>query len=219
MLEVSRSTGKHLAEAFMYRYHPRYDRIKDIIASGEIGEVRGIHGTFTFNNHADKNNVRYRKDWGGGSIYDVGCYPISAARLILGSEPEAATVHALISPEHDHVDMMASGIIEFDNSVGLTFDCGMWAAFRNTLEIVGSNGRIEVPSAFIGDPNFYVHTNEGKREEKQETFNTYALQADHFARTVWGEESARFGPDDAVANMKVIDACLESAYTHQRIRI
>lgn len=219
MLEVSRSTGMHLAEAFMYRHHPRYDRMKEIIASGEIGEVRGIHGTFTFNNHADKNNVRYRKDWGGGSIYDVGCYPISAARFILGREPEAATVHALISPKHDHVDMMASGMIEFGGSVALTFDCGMWAAFRNTLEIVGTEGRIEVPSAFIGDPNFYVHTNEGKREEKQETLNTYALQADHFARTVWGDESARFGPEDAIANMKVIDACLESAYTRQRIQI
>lgn len=219
MLEVSRSTGKHLAEAFMYRYHPRYEQIKEIIASGEIGEVRGIHGTFTFNNYADKNNVRYRKDWGGGSIYDVGCYPISAARLILGSEPEAATVHALLSPEHDNVDMMAAGVIEFKNSVALTFECGMWAAFRNTLEIVGTEGRIEVPSAFIGNPNFYIHTNKGKREENQEMFNTYALQADHFARTVWGEESARFGPEDAVANMKVIDACIESAYTRQRIRI
>ncbi|WP_314584931.1 Gfo/Idh/MocA family oxidoreductase [Paenibacillus terrigena] len=219
MLEVSRSTGKHLAEAFMYRNHPRYDRIKEIIASGEIGEVRGIHGTFTFNNHADKNNVRYRRDWGGGSIYDVGCYPISAARLILGSEPEAATVHALISPEHDHVDMMASGVIEFPNSVALTFDCSMWAAFRNTLEILGTDGRIEVPSAYIGDPNFYVHSNDGKREEKQEMFNQYSLQADHFARIVWGEESARFGPEDAVANMKVIDACIESAYRRQRIQI
>ena len=120
--------------------------------------------------------------------YDVGCYPISAARLILGAEPEAATVHALISPEHDNVDMMATGILEFPGSVALSFDCGMWADFRNTLEILGTNGRIEVPNAFVGDAAYYVFTKDGKREVKQPELNQYALQADAFARSVWGEQ-------------------------------
>ncbi|GGD51670.1 Gfo/Idh/MocA family protein [Paenibacillus nasutitermitis] len=219
MADAARSTGVHLAEAFMYRYHPRYERIKEIIDAGEIGEIRGIHGTFTFNNAGDKSNVRYRREWGGGSLYDVGCYPISAARLILGAEPEAATVHALISPEHDNVDMMASGILEFPGSVALTFDCGMWAAFRNTLEILGTDGRIEVPAAFVNEPHFFVYNKDGKREEQQPELNQYALQADDFARVVWGEKQARFTPDDAVANMKVLDACLESAYSRKRVLV
>jgi predicted dehydrogenase len=219
MADVSRKTGVHLAEAFMYRHHPRYERIAEIIKSGEIGELRGIHGTFTFNSAGSQGNVRFRKEWGGGSIYDVGCYPISAARMLLGAEPEAATVHALLSPEHDHVDMMASGIIEFPGSVALTFDCGMWAAFRNTLEVLGTEGRIEVPSAFIGNPNFYVDTKDGRREEEQPELNQYSLQADSFARTVWGERQERFTPEDAVANMKIIDACLESANTRKRVLI
>lgn len=219
MADAAAKNGVHLAEAFMYRQHPRYEEIQAIIASGEISELRGIHGTFTFNNAGDSKNVRYRRDWGGGSIYDVGCYPISAARLLLGAEPEAATVHALISPEHDNVDMMASGILEFPNSVALTFDCGMWAAFRNTLEIIGTNGRIEVPEAYIGNPTFYVHSKDGKREVTQPQLNQYALQADEFARVVWGEKEASFTPADAVANMKVIDACLKSAYSRTRVSI
>ncbi|NBC67534.1 Gfo/Idh/MocA family oxidoreductase [Paenibacillus sacheonensis] len=219
MADAAEKNDVHLAEAFMYRNHPRYDEIKAIIDSGEIGEIRGIHGAFTFNNAGDAKNVRYRKDWGGGSLYDVGCYPISAARLILGAEPEAATVHALISPEHDNVDMMASGILEFPNNVALTFDCGMWAAFRNTLEVLGTEGRIEVPSAFIGDAEYYVITKDGKREVKQPSLNQYALQADAFARNVWGEQPVRFAPADAVANMKVIDACLESAYSRKRVTL
>jgi len=84
------------------------------------------------------SDVRFKRAWGEGSIYDVGCYPISAARMLLNAEPTAATVHALLSPEHDDVDMMASGMLEFPGSVGLTFDCGMWAAFRNTLEVLGT---------------------------------------------------------------------------------
>ncbi|CAH1206355.1 Inositol 2-dehydrogenase/D-chiro-inositol 3-dehydrogenase [Paenibacillus plantiphilus] len=220
MADTSRSTGVHLAEAFMYRHHPRYSRIKEIISSGEIGELRGIHGVFTFNNAADTTNVRYRKEWGGGSLYDVGCYPISAARMILGTEPEAATVQALISPEHDHVDMMAAGILEFPGNVALTFDCGMWAAFRNSLEVLGTEGRIEVPSAFlIKDARILIHSEAGTREEPQEMLNQYALQADEFARAVWGEKCSQFGPSDAVANMKAIDACLESAYTKQRVLV
>ncbi|WP_235949188.1 Gfo/Idh/MocA family protein [Paenibacillus glycinis] len=219
MADAAAKNGVHLAEAFMYRHHPRYDEIAAIVASGEIGDIRGIHSTFTFNNAGDAKNVRYRREWGGGSLYDVGCYPISVARMLLGAEPEAATVHALISPEHDNVDMMASGILEFPNSVALTFDCGMWAAFRNTLEITGTDGRIEVPSAFIGDGTYYVFTKDGKREVKQPELNQYALQADAFARNAWGERDVRFSPADAVANMKVIDACLESAYSRKRVLV
>ncbi|GMA60449.1 deoxyfructose oxidoreductase [Alicyclobacillus fastidiosus] len=154
MVDACERAQVKLAEAFMYRHHPRYERMKTIIDSGEIGDIRGIHGTFTFNNAQDTNNVRYKRFMGGGGLYDVGCYPISAARLILGREPEAATVQAFHSPEHDNVDMMASGLIEFPGAVGLTFDCGMWADFRNTLEILGTDGRIVVPNAFVGDPNF-----------------------------------------------------------------
>lgn len=216
MVEACDRAGVKLAEAFMYRYNPRFDRVKTIIESGEIGEIRGIHGTFTFNNAGDKNNVRYKQYMGGGSIYDIGCYPISAARLILGKEPEAATVQAFLSPEHDYVDMMASGLIEFPDNVGLTFDCSMWAAHRNTLEILGSDGRIELIPAF-GGSNFFVITNSGRREEEMPEVNQYSLQADDFADSIFNNKPLKFHPEDAVKNMRVIDACLQSA--RERIRV
>lgn len=219
MVDAARQAGVHLAEAFMYRHQPHYRRMQEIIASGEIGEVRGIHSTFTFNNAADHNNVRYRRDWGGGSLYDIGCYPISAARMLLGREPEAATVHALISPEHDNVDMMAAGVIEFPDSIALTFDCSMWAAFRNTLEVIGTTGRIIVPSAFVGNMDFAVETADGRREEQLPALNSYALQADDFARAAWGMQEPLFAAEDCVAGMKVLDACLESAYSRARVAI
>lgn len=219
MVAACRLAGVQLVEAFMYRHHPRYTRIKEIIEAGEIGVVRGIHGTFTFNNAKDSGNVRYKRFMGGGSIYDVGCYPLSAARLILGTEPVAATVQAFFSPEHDEVDMMASGLVEFPDDIGLTFDCAMWADGRNTLEILGTTGRIEVPSAFIGNPNFYVISRGERREEVFEPLNQYSLQADSFARSVWQEEPLRFEPEDAIQNMRLIDACLQSASEHTRVSI
>ncbi|ANE48722.1 oxidoreductase [Paenibacillus swuensis] len=219
MADACGQAGVHLAEAFMYRHHPRYEQIRQIIQSGKIGELRALHGVFTFNNAADHANIRYKRDMGGGSLYDVGCYPISAARLILGEEPVAATVHALLSPEHDNVDMMASGVLEFSKGMAVTFTCGMWADFRNTLEILGTSGRIEVPNAFVGDPNFYVITADGRQEEQPEKLNQYALQADVFARTVWNEVDSAFPVSDAVLNMKVLDACLKSAYEKVRVEL
>lgn len=223
MVDACEKAGVVFAEAFMYRYHPRYKMIQDIIKSGEIGELRGIHGTFTFNNAKDKGNVRYNQDWGGGSLYDVGVYPISAARMLLGQEPQAATVHAFFSEEHDHVDMMASGILEFNNGVALTFDCGMWAASRNNLEIVGTEGRIEVPSAFIVNQdeqdNFFVFTNDGHREVEVPRLNQYSLQADALGRSIQSGEPISFPATDAILNMKVLDACLKSARERRRVDI
>jgi predicted dehydrogenase len=224
MTAACRAAGVHFQEAFMYRHHPRYRMIKDIIDSGEIGPIRGIHGAFTFNSAANAANVRFRREWGGGSLYDVGVYPISAARLLLGAEPEAATVHALFSPEHGDVDMMASGLVEFPGSVALTFDCGMWAAYRNTLEVLGTEGRIEVPGAYIYQreecgANFFVTGKDGRREVKVPVVNQYALQADDFARVVLHGAAPLMPPEDAIADMKVIDACLESARTRTRVTI
>lgn len=223
MAEAAAKAGVYLSEAFMYRYHPRYDKIQQIIDSGQIGEVRGIRSAFTFNNAGDKTNVRYRKDWGGGSIYDVGCYPINAARLLLGKEPIAVTVNAFFSPEHDDVDMMASGLIEFDGSVALTFDCAMWAASRNPLEILGTDGIIEVPSAYVtptpGSGNFYLTVRGERSEIEVPHVNAYSLQADQLARAIMNKTPLQFQPDDAIHNMKVIDACLLSAREHTRVAL
>ncbi|UUZ94690.1 Gfo/Idh/MocA family oxidoreductase [Paenibacillus sp. P25] len=198
MAEVCRRAGVQFAEAFMYRYHPRYAMIKEIIRSGEIGELRGFHGAFTFNNAGNTTNIRYRNEWGGGSLYDVGVYPISAARMITEREPEAATVHAFFSPGHDHVDMMASGSLEFPDSLALTFDCGMWASGRNTFEVLGTDGRIEVPSAYVVHQNenddFFVITKAGRRQVEVPRVNQYALQADAFGRSVLYGEPPRLTP-------------------------
>lgn len=222
MVQACAKAGVQLAEAFMYRHHPRMQRIRDIIADDQIGDIRSIRSAFTFNNAEDKGNIRYRADWGGGSLYDVGCYPLSAARYIVGREPEAVTVHAFFSPEHDHVDMMASGLVEFGDGVALTFDCGMWAENRELLEIVGSKGRIDVTHAFtagVDHVEFAVYK-EGKRHVEQPVgVNAYRQQVDHFAKVLSGEQRQLFSPADAVSNMRLMDACLKSARERQRISL
>ncbi|TFE28157.1 Gfo/Idh/MocA family protein [Cohnella luojiensis] len=220
MVDFCKETGVHLAEAFMYRHHPRIARVKEIIASGEIGKLRGIRGVFTYNGAANKGDIRQVKEWGGGGLYDVGVYPLSAARLIMGVEPEAVTVQALFSAEHDDVDMMASGLVEFPGHVALTFDCGMWATFRNELEIVGTEGTIVLKPSFLPSKetdDIAIHVGDSVRREGPYGIDAYAAQSDQFARVVWGEEPPAYTAQDAVANMRLLDACLASARTRQRV--
>lgn len=219
MVAVCEQEGVILAEAFMYRHQLRYETIKNRIKNGDIGEIRGIHSVFTFNNAGDAGNIRYKKEWGGGSIYDVGVYPISAARLLLDEEPIAVTTHAFFSPEHDHVDMMATGLMEFSNGVALSFDCGMWAEFRNTLEILGSEGRIVLDHAFLGDQTYKMIKGGQVETIHDENINAYKLQADHFAESVLDGKRPTFSTDDIINNIRAVHAALVSAEKKERIVI
>jgi xylose dehydrogenase (NAD/NADP) len=221
MVQAALNRGVLLSEAFMYRHHPRYDRIKQIISSGQLGVIRSVRGAFTFNNAEALDNVRFQSSMGGGSLFDVGCYPIHAARYLLDREPLAVSVHAFFSPTHDNVDMMASGLLEFPDGIGMTFDCGMWAEFRNTLEILGTEGRIELPCAFLSplsaESNFFVTVKGQRREEQVEHVNQYVLQIDDFGRSVLNGTPFRFTADDSIKNMLVLDACLKSANERSRV--
>jgi D-xylose 1-dehydrogenase (NADP+, D-xylono-1,5-lactone-forming) len=219
MVKACNDAGVHLAEAYMYRHHPRIAELQEIIASGEIGELRSIRGTFTYNDATDASNIRFKSAWGGGSLYDIGCYPLSAARLLFGAEPEAVTVHAMFSPEHDNVDMMASGLVEFPKGLSLIFDCGMWAYNRQLLEILGTDGMIEVPMPFNArdeDAEFFVHTGEGVRRVDATGANPYTREVDDFAAAVFTGKKL-FAPEDAVLGMQLIETCLASAKKRERI--
>ena len=217
MIQACEKADVILAEAYMYRHQQRFEDIRMRIKNGEIGDVRKIDGIFTFNSSGDHGNIRFTKEWGGGSIYDVGCYPISAARFLLDEEPSAVTAHAFFSPEHGDVDMMASGLMEFSNGVALTFDCGMWAEYRNEIEILGTKGRIVIKSAFTGD-QYYDIIKDGNIETiQEENINHYALQADSFADSVLGGKPAKFSFDDILKNMKAVKGTLDSAEKQERV--
>lgn len=221
MVAACRKAGVHLAEAYMYRHHPRIAQLREIITRGDIGELRAIRGAFTYNDATDTTNIRFKSAWGGGSLYDVGCYPLSAARLLFNAEPEAVTVQAIFSPEHDNVDMMASGLVEFPGGVSLTFDCGMWAYNRQLLEVLGTEGMIEIPMPFnarFEDADFLVYKGGEVSRFAATGANPYVAQADDFAAAVNGGEPLA-AENDPVLSMRLIEACLESARRRERVSL
>jgi predicted dehydrogenase len=136
--------GVVVAEAFMYRHHPLTLQVAAMVRDGRIGRLRVVRGAFTFT-LSRPNDVRLVPEWGGGSLWDVGCYPVSYARLLAG-EPLAVSAQAV---RHDTgIDMAVSGTLLFPDAVMGVFDCGFGAHFRTFVEIAGAEGVITLETPF-----------------------------------------------------------------------
>ncbi|WP_078409858.1 Gfo/Idh/MocA family protein [Priestia abyssalis] len=214
MIEACKRNGVIFLEAFMYQFHPQHQRVKEIIASGEIGEVKLMRASFSFYLQGLDENIRMNSELGGGSLYDVGCYCLHSVRNILGVEPNKVFASAQIHPEH-RVDMSVEGIMELNSGVKAVFDASMQQTLRHQYEIVGTKGRIEVPRAYL--PNLYngealilVNTEDDNQREEKVTGHQYILQVEQFSTWVMEGCSPGYYAENTVRNMSLIEACLES---------
>jgi predicted dehydrogenase len=143
--EAAARSGRRVMEAFMWRFHPQHLRARALVDSGAIGTVQLVRGAFSF--PLDRGpNVRWRPELAGGSLMDLGCYPISAARFYLGREPLSAWARGEIDAEFG-VDRRVAGCLEFPGGRAL-FDCAFDLPFRPDLEIVGERGTLHFPRAW-----------------------------------------------------------------------
>jgi xylose dehydrogenase (NAD/NADP) len=148
MIAGCRRHGVVLMEAFMYRFHPRTERVLQMAAEGAVGELRLVRASFTFPASDPRTNIRFRPDLGGGALYDVGCYATNLCRAVLG-EPEHVMAFGSIGPSG--VDEVAAGVLRFPNGRLGVIDCSLTLPGRQEYEIVGSTGRLTVPA-----PNAFV---------------------------------------------------------------
>jgi len=199
-------------EAFMYRFHPQWVRAKELVDSGKIGRLRTIHSFFSYYN-IDPNNIRNKPEMGGGGMMDIGCYCVSLARFIFNSEPVG--VKAIV--EFDPVlgtDTMASGVMEFSAGTS-SFTCSTQLMPYQRVNIVGTEGRIEIEIPFNAPPlsatRLWLHTKNGSEEISFEPVDQYTLQGDLFSVAVVNNKPDPTPLEDAVNNMKVIEAVFESA--------
>ena len=137
--------GVVVAEAFMYRHHPQTMMLKQLLGEGAIGELRYIRGSFTFTLNRP-NDVRLDPAWGGGSLWDVGCYPVSLARVLAGMQPREVFGRAQLGATG--IDEMFAGQLIFTDKLQAQFDCGFAAPFRTEAELVGTTGSIRVTRPF-----------------------------------------------------------------------
>ena len=209
--------GLLVAEAFMVRHHPQWQRARAIAASGELGEIRAIRAVFTYFN-TDPANVRNMADIGGGGVLDIGCYPVTAGRYFFAAEPER--VIALIDRDPKFgTDRQASVIADFGEGRMLTFLISTQLGGNQSVEILGTKGRVEIIIPFNAPPMqstaILIDTGETMdgslaRREIIPACDQYTEQAENFAQAVLGHKPLDYGIDDAIASMRVLDAIFAS---------
>lgn len=218
MIDASRRTGRLLSEAFMYRFHPQIDLARRWLKEGRAGSLRLIRTCFSFNARPDPANPRFQIDQGPGALLDVGCYCINASRLFSGGPPEAVSSWATFD-SGSHGDRSTTGILEYRDHAAL-FDCSFEATSRGQIELIGDLGVIELPRPWLpGSQEGLVlfRTPSGVQEETTAPANHYQLMVEDFSRAIQTGGAPRWTAEDALENMRVIEAARISSREGRRV--
>ena len=213
--DLAEREGRLLMEAFMYRHHPQTVRLADLVRSGAIGRLRLIRASFSFN-ATDPADVRLTTELDGGSLMDVGCYCVSAARLLAG-EPELVSGAQVVGG--GGVDLAFTGWMRFGDDVLAHFDSALVCDDRFELEVVGDQG-----SLYVADPWHCVEPRiELRRAHTAEVIeiaaaNPYGLEADNLAAAIRGAGPPLLGREDATGQARAIEALYASADSGAPVR-
>ena len=211
--------GRVVAEAFMYRHHPQTLKVQEIVRSGSLGTVKLIRGSFSFT-LSRKEDIRLLDPaLGGGSIWDIGCYPISYARTVLGENP--LEVFGWQATGETGVDETFIGQMRFSNDVHAQFDSSFVIPFHSFMEIVGNDATLSIPRPYKPEVNEKIFIT---RDDKTETIKVkgqelYIGEVEDMADAILLGKVPRISLDDSRANVAAIFALLESARVNKPVKL
>jgi len=213
MVEVAEAEGVRLMEAFMYRLHPSWTAVVELVRSGRIGRLVAVQSWFSYFND-DPTNIRNIRAVGGGALYDIGCYNVNLSRLLFGGEPTRVEA-AIARDPASGVDVVTSGLLEFPGGGIATFTCSTRAEDDQRVHVYGTEGRISVGIPFNIPPDrpTHVYVTQGGEPPvdpatERLTFDAidpYSVEAAGFAAAVLDGTPLPVPPSDAVANLRVIE--------------
>lgn len=207
IIESSEANSVVWMEAFMYQFHPQWQRVLQLLQTGEIGDVKLVTANFSF--LFDRpDDVRWNALMGGGALYDVGCYTVHACRTLAGKTlPEH--VHAVAQmADNGAVDTTTSALLQFPNGIHAFLNSSFALPDRQDVEIVGTHGTMALSHAFrpdLGEPILTITTAAGKRIEEMAQVNTYTLQVEHFGECIETGRKPYNSPLDSLHNMQILD--------------
>jgi len=220
LVEAERASGKLIAEAFMVRWHPQWQRARALVLEGAIGDLRAIQVAFSYYN-VDPANVRNMADIGGGGVYDIGCYAIISGRYLFGAEPERVVSTIERDPKFG-TDRLASALLKFPGNRQLSFMVSTQLVPYQRVQAFGTKGRIEIEIPFNAPSGYGCRIfrdtgadvkGSGITIETMPACDQYTLQAEAFSRAIRKEEAWPYPIGDAVLQMRVIDAIYKSGET------
>lgn len=218
MIAEAERAGRRLMEAFMYRLHPSWQAVRDLVAGGRIGELRAIQTWFSFFND-DPTNIRNVLAYGGGALYDIGCYAVNLSRMLFGSEPDDVRATMVRDPVSG-VDILSSAVLRFGDGLA-SFTCSTRVEPDQRVHIYGTRGRIsiwipfnippdrptEIYLAAGGDPPVAPATEVFRFDPA----DPYAVEAEAFAAAILDDRPTPVPPEDAVANLRVLESIFRAA--------
>jgi predicted dehydrogenase len=211
MAAAADANGVKLMEAFMYRFHPRTDRVLELLGEGTIGEIRAIRSSFTFR-LTRPENIRWDPELGGGALMDVGCYCVNVSRTLAGAEP--VEVQALANLRSTGVDQELAGTLRFADGLLAHFDCALTLERCEAYEVAGTEGFLRVPAAFLpGTDTAVIEEHRARGETTVHSVpgaDQYQLMVEHFADCVLHDRPVRYSAEEAALNMAVIEGLYES---------
>ena len=211
-----------VGEAFMVKSHPLWHEVKEVVQSGTLGTIKGIHGHFSYFN-TNPENVRNVPEWGGGGLYDIGVYPLTLSRYVLGQEPQSVMAMMETDPKLG-IDSLGSVILNY-GGIHAHFMCSMQMIGHQTFEVFGTEKRLEVKipyNAPADHPAIYtIFEDDFHRETKEERsfplYNQYTLQGDNFSKAILEDGEVPVPLSDTWGNTAALDAIFESAQTGKRV--
>jgi D-xylose 1-dehydrogenase (NADP+, D-xylono-1,5-lactone-forming) len=218
IIGAGRAAGVLIAEAFMYRHHPQTLKVKEIVDSGVLGQLALVRGAFTFSID-DENDVRLNSSLAGGALWDVGCYPVSYARTMIGAEPREVFGRQVTGA--GGVDETFLGQLAFPGGVYAQFDCGFRAPNRTHMEIVGTEGTLTVPSPFKPRLDEHVYLRRGDDVETIEIpgQELYLGEVEDLADAILEGRAPRVSLGWSRANAAVLLALYDSARSGRPVNL
>jgi len=212
MAAAAEEAGVLLMEAFMYRFHPRTERVLALLDEGVVGDLRSVRSAFTFRLQS-QDNIRLDPHLGGGALMDVGCYCVNASRTLAGAEPVEAWATARWTERG--VDDELTGALRFESGLVAHFDCALTVERCEYYEAAGTDGLLRVDAAFLpGTDDVEVEARAGRSDTTRHPVagaDEYRLMVEHFADCVLEGHPVRYPPSEAAANMRAIEALYRSA--------
>jgi len=206
-----------ISEAFMVRTHPQWVRARELARSGEIGDLRAVMAVISFHN-SEPGNIRNVVEFGGGAMWDIGCYPVQISRFLFGEEPVSASALTERDPEFG-TDRLSSAVLGF-RAGHCIFTVSTQLVYHQRIQILGTKGRIEVEVPLNPPPDRACRLiidngsdlwGGGIHTEEFAPCDQFTIQADQFVKAVRGSGEVPTPLEDSLANTAVIEAIFESA--------
>jgi len=213
VLDAARANGVSVMEAFMYRFHPQHRRVREIVASGRIGDVQGVRSSFAFRID-DPGNIRLRPELGGGATWDVGCYATEVALWFLDDEPSGVRSVVHRRPGTG-VDTTVAAVLEFPHGRFATIDYSIDHGQQASYEVQGTHGSVRVENAWATAQDaatLHVRAHDGAvTREVLPVTDHYLAQVTAFERAVLAGEPVPFPPEASLRNVRTLEAVLAAA--------